>query len=107
MGGFHRQTTAMDGEEALLLFQRQRFDLAVSDLELPRKTDLELADAIRKGTVSPAVPMILLTSRADAGFVMEARRLGLSAYLLKPAAPAQLIAVVERVLGPAARRLAS
>ena len=89
-GGFTRLRTATDGMEAHALFNAESFDLVISDLEMPRMTGLQLAEAIRNGAHRKAIPIILLTSRADASFVREAGRLRLSAYLLKPASAVQI-----------------
>ena len=57
-----RVLQARDGEEALALFGRQRVDLVVLDLMLPKLDGLEVCKRLRAGS---DVPIIMLTARGD------------------------------------------
>ncbi|MFW5829789.1 MAG: chemotaxis protein CheW [Planctomycetota bacterium] len=69
--------TVEDGQYAwdLLHQQRQRFDLIVSDIEMPRMNGFELVGNIKSSPDLQSVPVIALTSLADE----ESRRRGLKA----------------------------
>ncbi len=59
----YRVQTALNGSEALLLFQEQVFDLVICDLKMPGMSGIEL---IRKArAVAPDTPFILITAFGD------------------------------------------
>lgn len=73
---------AGDGSDGLDLFKQQQFDIVLTDWNMPRMTGLELLKAIR-GSGS-TVPVILITTEAEKGRVLEAVQAGVSDYLVKP-----------------------
>ena len=94
-----------DGAAALAALERGDFDLVLSDRRMPRVDGLELLRRAR--TLPAAPPFVMLTAYGTIPDAVEAVRLGAADYLTKPLpSPAALIAVVERVLAPAAADLA-
>lgn len=73
---------AGDGSDGLDMFKQQQFDVVLTDWNMPRMTGLELLKAIR-GSGS-TVPVILITTEAEKGRVLEAVQAGVSDYLVKP-----------------------
>jgi two-component system response regulator DesR len=86
---------AADGVEALELVEKVKPDVVLSDIEMPKMTGLELAQALR-GLRSPARVMIL-TTFARAGYLRRALEAGAAGYLLKDAPATELAAAVRRV----------
>lgn len=76
-------TLAHDGMDALKRLERERFDLLISDWQMPNMSGVELAQAVRASTLVAPLPIILLTSKSDD----ESRRLadeaGVDAFLVK------------------------
>jgi two-component system NtrC family response regulator len=67
MGGFFREKgyfvyLSGDGEEALNLLGKEKFDLVISDYQMPRMDGKELAGRINK--FQPSLPVILITGRS-------------------------------------------
>jgi len=87
--------SAADGEEAWNLIQRERPDLVVTDIEMPRLTGLELAQRMRERGVEAKV--IILTTFARPGFLRRALDAGVSGYLLKDAPAEQLAEAIRKV----------
>jgi DNA-binding response OmpR family regulator len=87
---------AGDGEEALRLAQRQRYDLVVLDLLLPRLDGLAVLRELRHG--NPEVPVVILSARSDLPTKLRGFELGASDYVAKPFALAELIARVRAQL---------
>lgn len=85
--------TAVDGEDALTRLEAG-FDLLVLDLEMPNKSGFDVLRALGS---NPSVPVVVLTSRTDAGAIAEAFELGASAYVLKPINKDSLIAKISAV----------
>lgn len=73
---------AGDGAEAISLFEKQPFDLVLTDWNMPNKTGLEVLQSIR-GAGSQA-PVIMITTEAEASRVKEAIAAGVTDYLAKP-----------------------
>ena len=65
LSGFgYSETEAEDGQAALRLLERGRFDLVVADLAMPGMNGVELAAEIRDR--DPGMPVLILTGHADA-----------------------------------------
>jgi two-component system response regulator DesR len=87
--------TAADGEEAWAQIQRDKPDVVVTDIEMPRMTGLELAQRIRERGVECKV--VILTTFARPGFLRRALDAGVSGYLLKDAPAEQLAEALRKV----------
>ncbi|MGH8091031.1 MAG: response regulator transcription factor [Rudaea sp.] len=86
---------AADGEEAWLLAQREKPDVVVTDIEMPKLTGLELAQRIRDREIGGKV--IILTTFARPGFLRRALDAGVGGYLLKDAPAEQLAEAIRKV----------
>lgn len=91
---------AEDGDQAWALLQQHRPDLALLDVQMPGKTGLELARAIRAEPDLAAMKIIILTSKAQQADVAEGLAAGADLYLTKPFSPIELLGAVEQALGP-------
>ena len=80
--GIPTATEAADGNEAVALFKPGQFDLVLTDWNMPGKTGLEVVQEIR--AQDPKVPVIMVTTEAEKGRVMQAIQAGVSDYLIKP-----------------------
>jgi two-component system response regulator DesR len=87
--------SAADGEDAWVQIQRDKPDVVVTDIEMPRMTGLELAQRIRDRGVECKV--IILTTFARPGFLRRALDAGVSGYLLKDAPAEQLAEALRKV----------
>jgi chemosensory pili system protein ChpA (sensor histidine kinase/response regulator) len=83
VGGFE-VVTANDGAEAIAKVAEGRFDVVVTDLEMPRVNGYELIEDLRRRSSTRNVPVIVLTTRAGDKHVSLARRLGVEHYVTKP-----------------------
>ena len=80
--GVEQATEAADGNEAVAMFAPGQFDLVLTDWNMPGKTGLEVVQDIRSR--DPQVPIIMVTTEAEKGRVMQAIQAGVSDYLVKP-----------------------
>lgn len=78
-----------DGDSALAEVQRLAPDLLVTDIEMPGRTGLELAEAVRALELPTRV--VIVTTFARAGYLRRALDAGVRGYLLKDA-PAEKLA---------------
>jgi len=87
--------SAANGEEAWTLVERDKPDILVTDIEMPKLTGLELAQRIRDRGVECKV--IILTTFARPGFLRRALDAGVGGYLLKDAPADQLAEALRKV----------
>ena len=86
---------AADGREALRLVRELRPDAAVLDLSMPVMNGLEVAREL--GRVAPGIRTILLTMHEEETYILEAMRTGVSGYVLKAQAAADVVEAVRQV----------
>ena len=86
---------AGDGEEALALVKELEPDVVVLDVNMPGKTGLEVAKALRDDGAS--VRILILSMHDDPEYVLQAVRVGADGYVLKDVSPAELRAAVRAV----------
>ena len=86
---------AANGREALKLARLHTPDVVITDIEMPGRTGLELADDLKHSTPSPHV--IILTTFARAGYLRRALDAGARGYMLKDRPASELAEAVRRV----------
>lgn len=86
---------AGDGEEALALVKELEPDVVVLDVNMPGKTGLEVAKALRDDGAS--VRILILSMHDDPEYVLQAVRVGADGYVLKDVSPAELRDAVRAV----------
>lgn len=96
----HRCTTADDGEQALVVFEKDRPDVILSDWLMPRMNGLELCRRVRE-LGGPYVYFVFTSALHDKPHVLEGLHSGADDYLGKPIDPDEL----EARLATAARLL--
>ena len=79
--------TAYDGEEALHAIRREKPDLVVLDLMLPKRDGLEITRIVRSDETLAALPILMLTARVEAVDKLIGLELGADDYLIKPFNP--------------------
>ena len=89
---------AADGEEALAAARRQRPDLILSDVMMPRLDGFSMLAAIRADAALSRVPVVLLTARAGEDSRIEGFDAGADDYLIKPFSARELLARVGALL---------
>ena len=97
----HAVLEAADGEEAWALLREHRPALAILDVQMPGRSGLALARAVKDDPALAGTYVILLTARAQATDVAAGKEAGADAYLTKPFSPLQLLAAVEQALAQA------
>lgn len=86
--------TAADGEAAADLFEKERFDLVLLDIMLPKVNGYELLEYIQPS----GVPVIFITARGTLDDRIRGLKLGAEDYIVKPFQIRELLARVEVVL---------
>jgi response regulator NasT len=86
---------ALTGEEAVLLAERHRPDMAILDIRMPVTDGIEAAERI---TRARPIPIILLTAYSETELVERAAQANISAYLMKPVAEEDLLPAITLAL---------
>ncbi len=87
--------TAFDGEEALEKINRNKFNLIILDLMLPKKDGLEVCQEVR---LSSQVPIIMLTAKGEDMSKILGLEYGADDYLTKPFNILELKARIKAIL---------
>ena len=96
--GGHAITEAVHGADGLSKAKAQRYDLLVTDLNMPEMDGLTMIRALRQLPAYAGVPILFLSTESDAGIKQQARAAGATGWLTKPFAAEQLLQVVTKVL---------
>jgi two-component system, OmpR family, alkaline phosphatase synthesis response regulator PhoP len=91
------------GREALTAVATQPPELLVLDLMLPHVDGLEVCRVLRANETTAALPIIMLTARAEESERIVGLELGADDYLAKPFSPNELVARVRALLRRAHR----
>ncbi len=90
--------TAYDGEEALHAIRREKPDLIVLDLMLPKRDGLEITRILRGDANLASMPILMLTARVEDVDKLIGLELGADDYLTKPFNPQEVVARVKAIL---------
>jgi two-component system, NarL family, response regulator DesR len=89
-------TQAEDGDKAWLLLKQNTYDILLTDIEMPGRSGLELAQWLiqQKSTTK----IIIITTFGRSGYIRRAIDMGVSGFLLKDAPSEQLIQSIYRIM---------
>jgi DNA-binding response OmpR family regulator len=96
-GGFTVELLG-SGREALQALQARPADLVILDLMLPHVSGLEICRAMRQQPSTAAIPIIMLTARAEEAERITGLDTGADDYIAKPFSPNELVARVRALL---------
>ena len=85
---------AADGAEAVAMFAPGKFDMVLTDWNMPGMTGLEVLKKIREQDQN--IPVIMVTTEAEKSRVLEAIQAGVTDYLVKPFTPDTLREKLEK-----------
>ncbi len=95
----YQVTTSVDGADAWSSLKTQRFDLVVSDIEMPRMNGFELTTSIRSDEKLSDLPVVLVTSLGSREDRERGIDVGANAYIVKGSFDQNnLLEIVERLV---------
>jgi len=89
---------ADDGEEALDVLAKERPDLIILDIMLPKMDGFELCRAIKQDVKLKNIPIIMLTAKGEEVDRIVGLELGADDYVVKPFSPRELILRIKAIL---------
>ena len=93
-----RVISALDGDEGWRLLTDETPDLAILDVRLPRRSGLDLVEAVRREPTLAHLPVIMVSALAETESRLAGLARGADDYLAKPFSPKELVARVRRML---------
>ena len=91
-------TEAEDGVDGLRKLAQGKFDLIITDINMPIMDGLKLVQRIRSDETHKNVPIIIITTEGSQEDRQRAMALGATAYITKPIQAPQVIAKVKELL---------
>ena len=84
---------AENGKEGLEKYKEHQPDLIITDIQMPVMDGLEMIEHIR--STDQNVRLVILSAYGETGYFMDAIKIGVNSFLLKPVETKKLIALVE------------
>ena len=90
--------TASNGEEALAALEKNKPDLILLDVEMPKMNGYTFVGELAKKNYNPRIPVIVLTAHEELGPIFK--RHGVRGYLIKPLNIDLVLSKIQEILGP-------
>jgi len=89
---------AVDGKDGLDKITREKFDLIITDLNMPNVDGIQLIASVRKLPGYAFVPILMLSTESQAEKKDAGRKAGATGWIVKPFNADQLVAVVQKLV---------
>lgn len=90
---------ADDGVDGLKKLSGRRFDILITDINMPVMDGLKLVSLVRKDEIHKEIPIVIITTEGAAEDRQRAMSLGANSYITKPIQAPQVINCVKQLLG--------
>jgi two-component system, chemotaxis family, chemotaxis protein CheY len=89
---------AIDGKDGLAKVSSGKFDLIITDLNMPNMDGIQMMTAVRKLPGYAFVPILMLTTESQAEKKDAGRKAGATGWIVKPFNAEQLIVVIQKLV---------
>ena len=91
---------AADGDQALeVLAANGDVALVICDVNMPRRSGLEVLEVLSQETGAPKVPVVMLTTDGQHELILRAKALGAKGWVVKPFKPEMLVLTARKLTG--------
>jgi two-component system chemotaxis response regulator CheY len=94
----HQVVEAADGNQAVEAAKKQRFDLVISDVNMPGMNGIDLVRTLRGIPDYKFIPMLVLTTESAQDVKQRGKEAGATGWIVKPFSPEVLLATLKKVL---------
>lgn len=91
-------TMCEDGQQGLEAIQKEKFDLIISDINMPVMNGLEFLENARKEAEYKFTPILMMTTEASQEMKVQGKKLGATGWIVKPFDPAKLPKIINKLL---------
>ena len=95
--GFNNISEAEDGVKAVALLEIEKFDLIISDWNMPNMTGIELLRYVRGSDTLKDIPFLMVTAEAQQENIIEAVKAKVNNYIVKPFTADTLHEKIEKI----------
>ncbi|MEN3112275.1 response regulator [Uliginosibacterium paludis] len=99
-GAGYEVVEAADGKEGLARLDGRKFNLIISDVNMPNMDGISFVKALKALPSYRFTPVIMLTTESDATRVQAGKEAGVKAWILKPFQPPVLLDAVAKLVAP-------
>ena len=89
---------AVDGKDGLGKIGGGKFDLIITDLNMPNVDGIQLITAVRKLPGCSFIPILMLSTESQAEKKAEGKKAGATGWIVKPFNADQLVLVVQKLV---------
>lgn len=94
----YQVTEAADGNEALSLAKQKKFDVVITDVNMPGKDGLTLIKELRATTNYKHTPILTLTTQTGGDKKNQGKLAGATGWITKPFSSKKLIEVLKKLI---------
>ena len=94
----HDVTEAPDGSQALTKAKQKKFDLVITDVNMPGMNGIDLVQSLRALPECKFIPILVLTTEAGADLKQKGKSAGATGWIVKPFNPEVLLETLKKVL---------
>ncbi len=98
-GAGYQVDEASNGQEALGKAKSGKYDLVITDVNMPIMDGITLIRNLRAEANYKFTPLLMLTTESGADKKSEGKSAGATGWIVKPFNPEQLVATIKKVLG--------
>ena len=92
---FHSVIIAKDGEEGFNRYKRNKPDIIITDIMMPKTNGLEMTIKIKE--IDDLIPIIVLSAHSDKEKLLKAIDIGINKYFIKPFDPDEVLAHIDKI----------
>jgi CheY-like chemotaxis protein len=91
--------TGNNGQEGVEIARREKPDLVILDIMMPRMDGYEACRLIKEDATTKDIPVVFLSAKAQAADIAKGKSYGVAEYLTKPFDPIDLTDLVFQLVG--------
>jgi DNA-binding response OmpR family regulator len=95
----YRVTGVMDGMSALDEVRRNRPDLVILDIMLPKMDGFEVCRQLKGDPCTALIPVVMLTAKKNSQDMVTGQQAGCDAYITKPFKSSKVLETIQHFLG--------
>lgn len=99
-GAGYEVVEASDGQDALGKLDGSKFNLMISDVNMPRMDGISFVREVKQSAVYRYTPIIMLTTESQDHMKQKGREAGVKAWVVKPFKPDQMLDAVAKLILP-------
>ena len=97
-GAGYEVVNAVDGKDGLTKAGQDKFDMIITDLNMPNMDGIQMIVAVRKLPTTAFIPILMLTTESQAEKKDAGRKAGATGWIVKPFNSEQLLATIQKLV---------